>query len=133
MPLASFDFTRRARYFGRIMITVTDSAVKQLHALIAGQTDATGKGLRIFVEAGGCAGMQYGMALDETKEGDAVIEREGVRVFVDAFSAKYLTGSTIDFSDDLAGAGFRILNPNASRSCGCGTSFESGEHAHAGH
>ena len=119
-----------------MMITVTDSAVKQLQTLLAGQAEAIDKGLRIFVEAGGCAGMQYGMVIDQRKVGDAIIEREGVRVLVDEFSAKYLGGSTIDFSDDLAGAGFRINNPNASRSCGCGTSFESGEHAgheHAAH
>lgn len=106
------------------MIIVTDSAVKQLQTLLAEHADSEGKGLRIFVEAGGCAGMQYGMMLDATKEGDEVIEREGVRVLVDEFSAKYLSGSTIDFSEGLTGAGFRINNPNATRSCGCGTSFE---------
>jgi len=107
------------------MIIVTDSAVKQLQNLIAEQADSAGKGLRIFVETGGCAGMQYGMAIDHLKEGDEIFERDGARVFIDAFSAKYLTGSTVDFSDDLTGSGFRISNPNASRSCGCGTSFES--------
>ncbi len=113
------------------MITVTDTAAKHLQILIAEHPDSANKGLRIFVEAGGCAGMQYGMALDFQKEGDEVIEREGVQVFVDEFSAKYLNGSTIDFTDGLSGAGFRINNPNASRSCGCGTSFESGEaHQH---
>lgn len=117
------------------MITVTDSAAEQLHTLIAGQPESEGKGLRIFVEAGGCAGMQYGMALDAQKEGDEIIApREGVRVLVDAFSAKYLRGSTVDFTDGLTGAGFRILNPNASRSCGCGTSFEAADApASAGH
>jgi iron-sulfur cluster assembly protein len=111
------------------MITVTDSAVKQLHELLSDTPDSTGKGLRIFVEAGGCAGMQYGMALDHSKEGDEIVEREGVKVLVDSFSAKYLSGSTIDFTDELAGAGFKIRNPNAARSCGCGTSFESADSA----
>ncbi len=106
------------------MITVTDSAVKQLQVLLA-DAPGEGKGLRIFVEAGGCAGMQYGMVLDHPKEGDEIIERENARVLVDTFSMKYLSGSTIDFTDELAGAGFRIRNPNATRSCGCGTSFES--------
>ncbi len=107
------------------MITVTPAAVKQLQALLA-DSPKEGKGLRVFVEAGGCAGMQYGMALDHAKEGDAIIENEGgARVFIDTFSLKYLNGSTIDFTDELAGAGFRIRNPNATRSCGCGTSFES--------
>ncbi len=109
------------------MITVTDSAVKQLQTLLSETPESSGKGLRIFVEAGGCAGMQYGMALDHGKEGDEIIERESVRVLVDSFSFKYLDGSTIDFTDELAGAGFRIRNPNASRSCGCGTSFETAE------
>jgi len=106
------------------MITVTDSAVKQLQTILADEPDAAGKGLRIFVEHGGCAGLQYGMTLDQRKDGDSVVEREGVHVLVDEESAKYLAGSTIDFSDGLSGAGFRIQNPNAVRSCGCGTSFE---------
>jgi iron-sulfur cluster assembly accessory protein len=116
------------------MITVTDSAVKQLQTILAEEPEAAGKGLRIFVEGGGCAGLQYGMTLDERKEGDAVVERDGVSVLVDAESAKYLGGSTIDFTDGLSGAGFRIQNPNAVRSCGCGTSFEPSEtDAHAHH
>ncbi len=106
------------------MIIVTDSAVKQLQSILADEPDAAGKGLRIFVEHGGCAGLQYGMALDLRKDGDSIVEREGVQVFVDEESGKYLAGSTIDFSDGLSGAGFRIKNPNAVRSCGCGTSFE---------
>jgi iron-sulfur cluster assembly protein len=105
------------------MITVTDSAVKQLQNLIR-EEGGSEKGLRIFVEAGGCAGMQYGMALDQQKTGDEVIDRDGVQFFVDPSSAEYLRGSTIDFTDGLSGAGFRIQNPNAARSCGCGTSFE---------
>jgi iron-sulfur cluster assembly accessory protein len=118
------------------MIIVTDSAVKQLQSILADEPEAAGKGLRIFVEHGGCAGLQYGMTLDERKEGDSIIERDGVQVLVDGESAKYLSGSTIDFADGLSGAGFRIQNPNAVRSCGCGTSFEAPEsdaeaqHAH---
>jgi iron-sulfur cluster assembly accessory protein len=119
------------------MITVTDSAVKQLQSIIAGEPDAAGKGLRIFVEHGGCAGLQYGMTLDARKDGDSIVEREGVQVLVDGESAKYLSGCTIDFADGLSGAGFRIQNPNAVRSCGCGTSFEAPEtdatDAHAHH
>jgi iron-sulfur cluster assembly accessory protein len=106
------------------MIIVTDSAVKQLQTILAEEPDASGKGLRIFVEHGGCAGLQYGMTLDERKDGDAIIERDGVQVLVDDESGKYLAGSTLDFTDGLTGAGFRIQNPNAVRSCGCGTSFE---------
>lgn len=113
------------------MIIVTDTAVKQLQTLLAESPESAGQGLRIYVEQGGCAGMQYGMTLDQRKEGDSVIEREGVQVLVDEFSAPYLRGATIDYADELAGAGFRINNPNAARSCGCGTSFENAEpHTH---
>ena len=108
------------------MITVTDSAVRQLQTLVSEQEDVA-KGLRIFVEKGGCAGMQYGMSLDHAQDGDQTFERGGVKVFVDPESATYLEGATIDYADDLAGAGFRIKNPNAVRSCGCGTSFETAE------
>jgi iron-sulfur cluster assembly protein len=114
------------------MLTVTDSAVQQLQTLVHEQDDQT-KGLRIFVEKGGCAGMQYGMALDHAQQGDEVFEREGVKVIVDPESAGYLEGATIDYSDDLAGAGFRIKNPNAVRSCGCGTSFETADAAEEAH
>ncbi len=115
------------------MLTITENAVQHLQSLLAEQAGATGKGLRIYVEAGGCAGMQYGMTIDHRKEGDTAIERDGVSVLIDEFSAKYLGGATIDYADDLAGAGFRIQNPNAARSCGCGTSFETetqGAHQH---
>ncbi len=109
------------------MINITESAVKQLQSILAEEPGNAGRGLRIMVEHGGCAGLQYGMMLDERKEGDAAVERDGVRVFIDTESAKYLEGSTIDFADGLSGAGFRIQNPNAVRSCGCGTSFEAAE------
>ena len=110
------------------MLTVTDSAVQHLQTLVSGQEDAT-KGLRIFVEKGGCAGMQYGMTLDHPQEQDRVVESGGVKVIVDPESATFLEGVTLDYSDDLAGAGFRIKNPNAVRSCGCGTSFETADAA----
>ncbi|MGA3170899.1 MAG: iron-sulfur cluster assembly accessory protein [Chthoniobacteraceae bacterium] len=106
------------------MINITESAVKQLQSILADEPGNAGKGLRIFVEHGGCAGLQYGMTLDERKDGDSIVERDGVQVLVDSESAGYLAGATIDFTDGLSGAGFRIQNPNAVRSCGCGTSFE---------
>jgi iron-sulfur cluster assembly protein len=112
------------------MITVTDSAFEHLQALVR-EKGEPGKGLRISVESGGCAGMQYGMALDDAKEGDEIFEKDAVKVLVDPESLKYLNGSIVDYSDDLAGAGFRIRNPNAVRSCGCGTSFEAGSAAGA--
>jgi len=105
------------------MITVTDPAFAQLRVLVEEKGELQ-KGLRIFVESGGCAGMQYGMALDDAQAGDEVFEQDGVKVLVDPQSLEFLRGSTVDYSDDLAGAGFRIHNPNAVRSCGCGTSFE---------
>ena len=107
------------------MITVTDSAFQHLQTLVL-ERGEPGKGLRILVESGGCAGMQYGMALDDPKVGDEVFEKDAVKVFVDPESLQFLNGSTVDYADDLAGAGFRIQNPNAVRSCGCGTSFEAG-------
>jgi iron-sulfur cluster assembly accessory protein len=106
------------------MITVTDSAFRRLHDLISENPEYRDKGLRIFVETGGCAGMQYGMQFDEVKQGDQRIEQDGVEVLVDAYSANYLSGATVDFSDGLTGAGFRITNPSVARSCGCGSSFE---------
>ena len=105
------------------MLTLTDSAVKHLQELIR-EKDAPEKALRISVERGGCAGMSYEMALDDIHADDFSEGRDGVKVVVDPASLPYLSGSTIDYSDDLAGAGFRIRNPHAVRSCGCGTSFE---------
>lgn len=105
------------------MITLTDAAVRHLQSLIAEKGD-TSKGLRLFVEKGGCAGMQYGMTLDASETNDEIFETSGVKVIVDSESLNYLRGSEVDYSDDLTGTGFRLKNPNAVRSCGCGTSFE---------
>src|ERR1700751_1904307 len=106
------------------MITVTDAAFRRLHDLMTENPEYRDKGLRIFVETGGCAGMQYGMEFDDAKQGDRRIEQDGVEVLIDAYSADFLTGSTVDYSDGLTGAGFKITNPNVARSCGCGSSFE---------
>jgi iron-sulfur cluster assembly protein len=105
------------------MITITDAAAQHLQTLVA-EKGEPGKGLRIFIEKGGCAGLQYGMTLDDASADDTVSEHAGVKVIVDPESAAFIRGSTLDYSDDLAGAGFRLHNPNAARSCGCGTSFE---------
>jgi len=112
------------------MLTLTDSAVKHLQELLR-EKGEPGKALRISVERGGCAGMSYTMALDEPGDVDFSEGRDGVKVVVDPASLPYVSGSTIDYSDDLAGAGFRILNPRAVRSCGCGTSFEAAPEAGA--
>ena len=105
------------------MLTLTDSAVKHLHSLVE-EKGEPGKALRIYIERGGCAGLSYGMTLDDPQEDDYAAERDGVKVVVDPDSLNYLNGATIDYCDDLTGTGFRIHNPNAARSCGCGTSFE---------
>ena len=106
------------------MITLTDNAVAHLRELLAGKPESGTGGLRVGISRGGCAGLQYEMSLDAVKEGDFVLEKGGVRVLVGPDSIDFLRGSSIDYSDDLAGEGFRIINPNAARSCGCGTSFE---------
>lgn len=107
------------------MITITDQAARALLDLIAAK--GAGEGLRLGVEKGGCAGLQYVMEVGTAAEGDSVIEHGGAKVFIDAASAAHLRGSVLDYEDGLSGAGFRIRNPQASRSCGCGTSFEPAE------
>ena len=106
------------------MIHVTDKAVNHLRSLLAEQPAPAGKGLRVQVAKGGCSGLQYEMLLDARKEGDAVIARDGVEFLVDDASAQLLQGATLDYHDGLTGTGFQIVNPNAARTCGCGTSFE---------
>lgn len=81
------------------------------------------RSLRVFIESGGCSGLEYGMSFDEPREGDEVCESHGVRFFVDAKSLERLNGSEIDFDDGLSGKGFEIRNPNAKTTCGCGRSF----------
>ena len=104
------------------MITLTDQAAVALLDLIASK--GSGEGLRLAVEKGGCAGLQYVMEIDSARPSDAVIEHNGAKVFIDPESAGKLEGSSLDYEDGLSGSGFRIRNPHATRSCGCGTSFE---------
>ena len=106
------------------MINVTENAVRQLRTLLDEQPQATGKGLRVQIAKGGCSGLQYEMTLDEKRQDDAIVERDGVQFLVDAESAALLEGATLDFRDGLTGIGFQIVNPNAARTCGCGSSFE---------
>lgn len=105
------------------IISLTVGAAEETKALLTKPENA-GKMLRIFIEQGGCSGMQYGMVFDEKRDGDMVSDEHGVTVLVDPFSAQYLRGTVVDFSDALAGGGFKISNPNAKQSCGCGKSFE---------
>ncbi len=106
------------------MINVTENAARQLRTLLEEHGAPAAKGLRVQVAKGGCSGMQYEMSLDERRAGDAVVARDGVEFLVDAESANFLRDATLDFQDGLTGAGFRIVNPNAARTCGCGSSFE---------
>lgn len=111
------------------MITVTDTAVGQLRSLLETSDNAEGKGLRVAIAKGGCSGLQYEMTLDVPKADDAVVAREGVAFLVDPESARLLSGATLDYHDGLTGTGFQIVNPNAARTCGCGTSFEAAPRA----
>ncbi len=100
---------------------VTDRAFARL-AEIAAATGAE-PALRVAVAGGGCSGFQYDIRLDTPAEGDLVLERDGRKVLVDAVSLPFLADAVIDFTDELIGARFTVTNPNASSSCGCGTSF----------
>jgi iron-sulfur cluster assembly accessory protein len=104
------------------VINLTVRAVEEVRVLLAKPENA-GKFLRVYVEQGGCSGMQYGLVFDEKRDGD-LTAGQGVSVLVDSFSVKYVRGAVVDFSDALTGGGFKISNPNARQSCGCGKSFE---------
>jgi iron-sulfur cluster assembly protein/iron-sulfur cluster insertion protein len=104
-------------------VTLTDTAAAKVAELLA-QEEGEELALRVAVRPGGCSGFSYEMFFDTEVTADDVVREFGtVRVVVDAASAEMLTGSTLDFSDGLQGAGFHITNPNASRTCGCGSSF----------
>jgi|SRR5688500_2716160 len=113
------------------LVTMSDAAVEQLKMLISQQEGASpALGLRVFVYPGGCSGMSYGMAFeDQPGDDDQMIEVNGVKLYVDETSVQYIGGSEIDFENSLMGGGFRIHNPNAVRSCGCGHSFDTGADA----
>lgn len=103
-------------------VELSERAAKRIVAILA--SEASGSVLRVGVDGGGCSGFQYSYAVEAApKPDDLVIERDGAKVVVDPASLGYLTGARIDFVDDLMGQSFRIENPNASSSCGCGSSF----------
>ena len=105
------------------MLTLTDNAVVKIKDILAEESNPK-INLRVFVQGGGCSGMQYGFTLDEDQnEDDFVIEENGVRLLVDSASSMYLQGAKIDYKEELMGANFSIDNPNAQTSCGCGSSF----------
>lgn len=106
------------------MITITETAAQKIKDIIV-EEQQEGKALRLYVEGGGCSGFQYGFAFDEKRDDDEVFPQEsfGFSLLVDPMSLNYLAGARIDFVEGLQGAGFKIENPNASGSCGCGSSF----------
>ena len=112
-------------------VNLTERAAEEILNLLErqGKADAA---LRVFVSGGGCSGLNYGMAIDDTvEEGDLVYNCFGVKVVVDPLSINYVRGASVDYVEDVMGGGFKIDNPNATRSCGCGSSFstEDGEDA----
>ncbi|MGJ8724171.1 MAG: HesB/IscA family protein [Roseibacillus sp.] len=109
------------------MITLSPKAAIALKDLLAKKEAPPSAGLRLAIERGGCAGLAYTMRVSEPQEGDTIVELDGARVLVAADSMENLSGSVLDYSDSLSDAGFKITNPNAARSCGCGTSFEPAE------
>ena len=108
------------------MITVSEKAVKQLQEILR-ESSNPDRGLRLVVERGGCAGWQYAMKIDDQAAEDVVVEQDGVRVFLAPDSVDLLRESQVDYVDDLSDTGFKIVNPNAARTCGCGSSFEAAE------
>ena len=106
------------------MITIDESAKDKITDLYIDENDTTIKGLRVFVQGGGCSGFSYGFTWESEKnEDDFEFGIPGATVLVDAMSMQYLTGATIDYKEDLQGSSFSIKNPNAETSCGCGSSF----------
>ena len=104
-------------------ITLTPAAADAVRDLLE-KRELDGYGLRIYVQGGGCSGYQYGMALDNNfRDEDLVTEFHGVKVVVDEVSINYMRGATIDYVEDIMGSGFKVENPNAVASCGCGSSF----------
>jgi iron-sulfur cluster assembly protein len=114
------------------MITLTERAAAELKRLLAAKGETEGAGLCLSVRKGGCAGWQYEMRVGQPSEGDVLVEDHGARVIVAADSVERLRGCEVDFSEDLTDSGFKVNNPRAARSCGCGTSFESLEEPAAG-
>jgi len=110
------------------MITLSDKAASEIRTIME-QNGGAFQGIRVFVAGGGCSGLSYGMQIaDEAATADdLVFESGGVKVIVDVQSHQFLTGASIDFDDSLQGGGFKINNPNAVKSCGCGSSFATEE------
>ncbi len=112
-----------AETFDPTAIRMTDSAVNKVRSLVAEEENDSLK-LRLYITGGGCSGFQYGFSFDEeTAEDDTTIERDGAALVIDSMSYPYLAGSEVDYSEGLEGARFVVKNPNATTTCGCGSSF----------
>src|SRR5258708_15711388 len=110
------------------MLTLTDQGEGKGQEFLGSQAAvAETAGIRVGVRGGGCSGFEYALAFDEQRAGDSVFEDKGIRLLVDTQSLPYVEGSTIDFVDDLQGAGFKVDNPNVVAACGCGSSFRVAE------
>lgn len=108
-----------------VELSVSDSAVEEIKKFLAGEEDLPeSAGLRVRVVPGGCSGFQYSLNIEEeSRQGDFIVEKNDIRLFVDMFSAQYLNGVEIGYTSNMMGAGFTFENPNATGGCGCGTSF----------
>ena len=105
------------------LINVTEAAASKIKDLLA-EENKTDSGLRVFVQGGGCSGFQYGLMIEESGGvGDQTFESNGIKLYVDPVSLSYLKGAEVDFVDTITGGGFTIKNPNATSTCGCGSSF----------
>src|SRR3979490_1772191 len=106
------------------MINVSETAGAKINKCLS-HVDQACSGLRVFVQGGGCSGFQYGLMIEESGQGagDMVFESHGVKLFVDPISVRYLSGAEVDFVDTITGGGFTIKNPQATSTCGCGSSF----------
>jgi iron-sulfur cluster assembly accessory protein len=115
------------------VVRLTDAAAQKLRELTAEEANPL-VGLRVYVYSGGCSGYRYGMMLEDQPTGeDLTVEANGIRVYVDGESTRYLAGSEIDYVDTLMGAGFTVNNPNAVVACGCGSSFRTADSAGSAH
>ena len=108
---------------GTLRISITEKAAEKVKVALEKQ-EVKDSALRLYVSGGGCSGFQYGLAFDKKNDDDTMIESHGVKVIVDQESAKYLEGSEIDYEESVMGEGFKVNNPNATETCGCGHSFK---------
>ena len=106
------------------MMKITPEAAKHVCTLVAEKKNAETQGLRLAIEQGGCAGLQYVMTLGMPQKDDLILTQDEAMIFIDVASAEKLADCTLGYEEGLTGSGFRIINPQAVRSCGCGTSFE---------